>query len=296
MPHHDRAKAEESPAAPFLFGDEIIEKITEAEAVRREYTAERCPPALKAAIIELRARGMGQLSVAKLLGCHHKTVDAIDDTCAVSIDIVRQKVIKNLRRGGEKMVDLIISNPEKIPAQSWAMTAGILLDKAEQMEGRATVRVEHVERIDIFGDWDSFVAQQLEPRQLNAGEVTEISSQMSLGAGKEITKEGPAEEPPSDPAAGVDVPSTRQAVGSGGDQASGLRAGTDGESDVQRGEKDPTPDLSPDLTAGNDQALAPDPDRASGQTPGGGAPAAQGPVGSTNKPGNKILGNGGEAL
>lgn len=175
----DIAALPQSEPQPFLFAPEYMERIQKAEA-RGEYTAERCPERLMAAIIQLRGEGKGQIAISELLGCHKRTVDAIDDKYPEQIALVREREIRNIRRGRNKIVELINTNPEKIPPQSWAMSVKVLTDTAELMDGKATVRVEHVERIDIYGDWDEFVEKQLEP----GVDVIEIAPEIGLSGEK----------------------------------------------------------------------------------------------------------------
>ena len=85
-------------AAPFLFSPDIIQELTAAEA-RGQYTLERIKekrPGLIEAIIELRGRGEGLLSIAKLLDCSHHTVSKVDDAYPESIAIARDKRIRCL--------------------------------------------------------------------------------------------------------------------------------------------------------------------------------------------------------
>jgi hypothetical protein len=66
----------------------------------------------------------------------------------------------------------MIEEPEKVPWNIKALAASQLYDKALVMGGRASVRVEHTGRIDLFSDWPDFV-RSLEVR----GQVREIDSE-----------------------------------------------------------------------------------------------------------------------
>lgn len=226
---------------PFLFSREIIEALTDAEE-RGEYTAERFRvqhPDKYQAVITLRGLDWGQKRIAQLLKVHHRTVAAVDDAEPEAIDTVRQRLIRKLRRGSTLLVDLVVENPESVPPPMRGLVASQLIDKAELLDGRATGRVEHTERIR-FDDFESFIEQQLPTeKELPAGAVREIglpggesppiaapihalqtpgsdradagsddSVRSSEAKAARVTTCGTTTGPEGDPAAGGGVPST----------------------------------------------------------------------------------------
>lgn len=158
-----------------LFSPEI-EQLVVAEESKGVYTGDRLrtkDPAKYAAIVELSGQAYGQLRIAKLLGVHHRTVAAVQDLEPEQIDIARSKLVSGLRRAAWLQLERLLEHPETVPMNVSGLILSQLLDKAELLDGRATTRVEHTERIDIYEDWDSFVAKNLEPenvREIGLGE------------------------------------------------------------------------------------------------------------------------------
>jgi hypothetical protein len=178
------ASAEPRPIGQALLFSPEIERRIEEEESRGIYTAERAlekRPGLKEAVIQLRAAGEGYLSIASKLNCHHRTASAIAVRFAESVDIERAKRVGRLRSAADKLVELLDNSPESVPPQMRALAASQLYDKAELLDGRATSRVEKMERVDLFSNWEEFVQKNLEPgpseKQLDAGDVKEIEAE-----------------------------------------------------------------------------------------------------------------------
>lgn len=151
--------------APFLFSPETMERLTEAEK-QGEYTLERLQklrPEVIQEIIKLRGEFVGMLRIAKMVGVHHKTVAGVDAAFPEDIEKARARRVSRLRTTADVLVEQIFDNPGCVPGHAKALAASQLYDKAELLDGRATVRVEEVKRIDIYGDWDEIVEKQLQP-------------------------------------------------------------------------------------------------------------------------------------
>jgi hypothetical protein len=160
----DFKERSESESAPFLFSQSTIDALTEAER-RGDYTLERLrqlrPEAIDE-IIRLRGEHCGQLRIAKICRVHHRTVAAVCAQYPEEIGMEQQKRVKRLRSAADKLVELVDEDPESVPANVRCLAASQLLDKAQLLDGQATVRIEEVERIDIYEHWKKFLAGEVE--------------------------------------------------------------------------------------------------------------------------------------
>lgn len=155
-----------------LFSPEIETLVKQEEDASGVYTAERFKVRREhdyQAVIQLLGRGKGMLAIAKLLGCHHKTVAAVRDSEPESIDIVRSKRVSQILTAVDLQIERLIENPGLVPFNVAGLLISQLIDKAELLDGRATQRVEKVERVDIYAEWEEVLEKHLQP-----GEVREI--------------------------------------------------------------------------------------------------------------------------
>ena len=106
---------------------------------------------------------------------HHKTVAAVCAAYPEAIHEEQQKRVNRLRSAADKLVDLVDDNPESVPANVRCLAASQLLDKAQLLDGCATSRIEKVERIDIYSDWEEVIQKHLE-----AGKVREIGESSDI--------------------------------------------------------------------------------------------------------------------
>lgn len=224
-----------------LFSTDI--EIPDGWEVTVRYTGQqalRLRPDLKERVIEMRAAGAGWLKIGKWLHCHHCVASAIGAMFPENIDIERAKRVARLRSAGDKLVELIDDEPSSVPANMRALAASQLYDKAELLDGRATQRIEHTERVDIFADWENVVGALLDPAQpiekvLEGAAVREIEAPapgIGLGGGNDLA----IGEAGADPAA-VPAPADRSDQAGAG-QADRGGARIDAESAVSSG--DPT--------------------------------------------------------
>jgi len=147
------------PAGCFLFSDEIIKEITDEETKFGMYTAERCPPGKRDAIIELVAQDVYDVRwIARTVQVHQSTVTAVADRYAKEVADVRGVLARKFRRVVRQQTDRLERCPDMLPASSIPLTLKMLTEAAELLEGKATSRVEHVERVDIFADFPAFLA------------------------------------------------------------------------------------------------------------------------------------------
>jgi hypothetical protein len=175
--------APRSAAQPFLFSEQTIKELTAAEKQGR-YTLERLRklrPEVIEEIIRLRAENLGKLRIAQICHVHHETVTAVDMAYAEPIDIARAARVARLRSAADKIVECIEQNPGLVPWNAKALAAAQLYDKAELLDGRATVRAEHTESVDIYATWNEFLEK-----------VIDVSSETGLdGEKKPAIEPGP---------------------------------------------------------------------------------------------------------
>lgn len=172
-----------------LFSREI-EGLLNAEERQGRYTAERLKqlePDKYHIVVHLLGKGWGQLEIARTCRVHHMTVGRVAEQEPEAIDVLRRRQINRIETAGHLQIERLIEHPGLVPFNIAALAAKQLLELAEVMNGRASSRVEHVERIDIHSGWDEFVANQLlpdeEPKQLGSGEVREIGAASDMGFG-----------------------------------------------------------------------------------------------------------------
>jgi hypothetical protein len=149
---------------PFLFSRATMEALTDAER-RGEYTLERLRqvrPEVINEIICLRGEHCGQLRIAKICHVHHRTVAAVCAQFPEEISEEQRKRVNRLRSAADKLVELVDDDPESVPANVRCLAASQLLDKAQLLDGQATVRIEQVERIDIYDHWRRFLAGEVQ--------------------------------------------------------------------------------------------------------------------------------------
>jgi hypothetical protein len=145
------------PPGSFLFSDEIIKELTDEERRTGIYTAERLPIAKRNAIIQLLGEQRGIQDIARIVQVHNSTVTAVADRFCDEIADIRTKLARKLRRVVWGQAERLDRYPDMLPASSIPLAIKMLTETAELLEGRATTRTEHVERVDIFADWPAFL-------------------------------------------------------------------------------------------------------------------------------------------
>jgi hypothetical protein len=172
--------------APFLFHEDEIPRIDKTRP-KFHCTGERL----------FRDRPDVYKAIVRLLAEPGVTIRTICRECHVTDDVVRsvkarenipiahekKTVLANMahgvRLGSERVIELMPTAALK----DALLGVGILTDKMQLLSGEATMRVETVERVDIYADWEEFVQAQLP-----AGEnVIEISPETGSVAGKKET-------------------------------------------------------------------------------------------------------------
>lgn len=177
-------------AQPFLFSEQTIAELTNAEKQGR-YTLERLcklrPEAIDE-IIRLRGEFVGKLRIAEIVRVAHETVTAVDSAYAEDISIARSNRVTRLRSAADKLVEMVDQNPGLVPWNVKCLAASQLYDKAELLDGRATVRVEDIKRVDIYSDWPAFVKKHLAPE--DAVEIgSERKKDLAIGNGDSLNGE-----------------------------------------------------------------------------------------------------------
>lgn len=180
-PDPDQAQAIEGQA--LLFSRELELANTKRRNAGR-YTAEELKaerPGVYDRLVELLGKGWGLLKLAHDFGVHHRTVAAVRDQMATTVEQQRKQAVSNLRLAGHLQVDRLVDHPESVPIQFAAPAAKQLLELAEVMDGGVSSRTEHVERVDIFSDWSEFVQTLRSEKELGADQVTELPPAAGIG-------------------------------------------------------------------------------------------------------------------
>src|SRR5438477_5319957 len=95
-----------------------------------------------------------------------------------------------MRSAADKLIEQIDDTPENVPWNVKALAASQLIDKAELLDGRPTARVEQVEAIDIYADWDDFIARNLPQDSIDIVAV-KVPETHSLAGKESAIKEPP---------------------------------------------------------------------------------------------------------
>ena len=265
-----------------LFDAETMQALTDEERKFALYTGARCPEGKRNDIIMLLAEGRAIDGIARLVHVHRLTVANVANEYAVEIADYERRMPAKLKRTKWNLVDRIEREVDQIPRQSLGLTLKIVSDIEALDAGRATARVDHLHRIDLFSDFGQFV-HELEaqaPLEQKNGAV------IHLGDGKKSVL----------PVIDVDVdqaPRGKSTVDVDVDQEAPGGPGSDWKSDVlplptQQGQAD-TPTFTTDSPAAATDPAAP----AQASDPAGGgsaADAAANPAKGNGSP--KFLGNG----
>lgn len=179
---------QEPPAASIgqalLFSPEI-ELLVVAEEAKGLYTAERLRvqrPDTYKAIAGMIGLGYSLRKIADILSVHQRTAAAVRDAEPETIDAVRSKMVERMRTAIDLQIDRLIDQPENVPMNVAGLLVSQLVDKMELIAGRATQRVESVERVDIYANWQTIVQQHLAPESsgigLNGGNLPAIEGEL----------------------------------------------------------------------------------------------------------------------
>jgi len=168
-------------AEPSLFSPEIMHSLEEAEEKRGIYTAERLKryhPEKYRAIIKLLGDGHSARYIVELLRpLHHRSVAAIiaDPESRQAIDALWAGTSRKAKVVTIQLLDRMLEHPDLVPWTHIASTAKASAEIAQLLDGQPTGRIEHVERIDIYSDWQSIISEELpSEKQLAAEKVQEI--------------------------------------------------------------------------------------------------------------------------
>ena len=146
------------PPGRFLFDDLTISNLTDQERKHGIYTAERCPPKKREDIKQLLAELKPIREIARLCEVHQSTVTAVADKFGQEITDIRARLARKLRRVVWSQADRLEQFPDSLPASSIPLAIKLLGEHAELLDGKATSRTEIVERIDVFSDFQAFLA------------------------------------------------------------------------------------------------------------------------------------------
>lgn len=139
-----KPEAERIAGQPFFA--ELMAEVERRPVKSRRYTGAELflrDPEKFRRVVEYLASGRGLLWIADRLECSHHTVSAVRTHFPKAVAIEKQRLADLCEEAGRLMVEKIIENPDKVPAQAWAITAGTMIDKASLLRGGPTVLVEH---------------------------------------------------------------------------------------------------------------------------------------------------------
>jgi hypothetical protein len=155
----------DDPAAPFLFPNDTIEKITNDELKHGRYTLARLPEKKRNNIIQLLGENRKIREVARILEVAQETVMEVLNHPEYGAEIEKRRGIdsatmaRQFRRCTLAQLERAERYPEVIPPAGIALATKLWTEVAELLDGKATSRVEHTTRVDIFADYKSFLAE-----------------------------------------------------------------------------------------------------------------------------------------
>jgi hypothetical protein len=161
MPTQSHPPAAPEPPGSFLFSDDVIQELTDQEQRHGIYTGERCPEDLRRAIIKFVGDGWSQREIARTLKTAPQTVRNVAHMFKADIRDYCEQLPRRLQRCIISGLDRLERNIDSVPMQSMGITLKALHDIETMASGRASARVEHVHRVDLFshcGSWDEFIS------------------------------------------------------------------------------------------------------------------------------------------
>jgi hypothetical protein len=179
-------EAEATAAQPFF--ESMMEEVEKRSPKTQRYTGAEFflrQPIKFRAVVGYLAEGRGQLWIADRVQCSHHTVRAVLAHFPKSVAIEKERLADLCQTAATLMVEQIIENPDKVPAQSWGLTAAQLADKAILLRGGASLTIEHKHTFS-HGDFNALV---------NAAPIRDVESEclpMGLTGGENSPMAAPA--------------------------------------------------------------------------------------------------------
>jgi hypothetical protein len=161
-----------------------MEALTDEERKFGLYTGARCPRQKRDAIITLIAEGRAIDYIRRLVGVHRETVLNVANEFAAEIADYERRMPAKLKRTKWSLVDRIEREIDSIPRQALGLTLKIVSDIEAMDSGRASARVDHVHRIDLFSDFPAFI-QELEAKPV-MDEKKSAPAGIHLSGGKKL--------------------------------------------------------------------------------------------------------------
>lgn len=159
------------------------------------------------ALVTLESNGGNVLQTSRQLGIDEKTIrnwvgenaDIKEDSSPIAIqaaaklDETRTEFVERIKALRGNMLTQLETNYVDLSAKETAVVLGILIDKAELLEGNATSRVETVGNGETVNEAIERFTKELEER-INSRQVPKmVSSTRGNGEGEPITAEGELE-------------------------------------------------------------------------------------------------------
>ena len=196
------------PPGSFLFSDDVIERLTDQERKYGIYTADRLPEDKRKAIIKLLGENRQVRDIATFLRVAPETITAVANHPIYSEQITHAItapiLARTLRRCAAAQLERLDRCPDLLPASSIPFATSVFIDKAELLDGKATARIEHTTRVDIFQDYDRFLAElETEYEQKTAPGIHSCAEKLPAIEAELVERPAIADRP--DPAA-AEVP------------------------------------------------------------------------------------------
>jgi len=188
-----RFLGEDNGAALSFFSDDDLERASGA-GNNPHFTAgyiRSRSPRLYRAIVALTGADYSLREVSQLLGVSKNTVSSVIESEPDAVGTLKQRTAKTLRRAAHRLAERILDRTEDIPIGQAAVTLGIVIDKAQLLDGEATAIIESRPSAR-HADWEETLIEVQALKQA-AGRVIEADTETTgLTSGAGLQKGGSA--------------------------------------------------------------------------------------------------------
>lgn len=190
-------------AAPSFFSEDDLERASGA-GNNPHFTAgyiRSRSPRLYRAIVALSGADYSLREVSQLLGVSKNTVSAVIESEPDAVGTLKQRTAKTLRRAAHQLAERILDRTDDIPIGQAAVTLGIVIDKAQLLDGEATAIIESRPSAR-HSDWEDTL-REVETLKRAAGRVIDVDDnpapEIGLTRRPEIQKDSMPALPAPDP-------------------------------------------------------------------------------------------------
>lgn len=176
-------------AAPSFFSEDDLERASGA-GNNPHFTAgyiRSRSPRLYRAIVALSGADYSLREVSQLLGVSKNTVSSVIESEPDAVGTLKQRTAKTLRRAAHQLAERILDRTDDIPIGQAAVTLGIVIDKAQLLDGEATAIIESRPSAR-HSDWEATLHEvetlkQAAGRVIDADEDPAGETGLTSGAG-----------------------------------------------------------------------------------------------------------------